>query len=63
MEARRTAGGEELLYCHVEVQSHRDDAFELRLLQYAYLILDRLGRLLLTSRYRHMEGRVAAILA
>ena len=42
------AGGEELIYCHVEVQGHRDEGFELRLLQYAYRILDRLGRLPMT---------------
>ena len=48
VKVRRTTGDEELLYCHVEVQGHRDDTFELRLLQYAYRILDRLGQLPVT---------------
>ncbi len=41
-------GGDALLYCHVEVQGNRDDTFGQRLLQYAYRILDRLGRLPVT---------------
>ena len=48
VKVHRKTGEEELLYCHVEVQGHRDDTFELRLLQYAYRILDRLGRLPVT---------------
>jgi hypothetical protein len=48
VKVRRKTGEEELLYCHVEVQGRRDDTFELRLLQYAYRILDRLGRLPVT---------------
>ena len=48
VKVHRKTGEEELLYCHVEVQGHRDDTFELRLLQYAYRILDRLGQLPVT---------------
>ncbi len=48
VKVHRKTGGEELIYCHVEVQSHRDESFERRLLQYAYRVLDRLGRLPVT---------------
>jgi hypothetical protein len=48
VKVHRKTGEEELLYCHVEVQSRNDKTFEQRLLQYAYRILDRLGQLPVT---------------